>query len=239
MTNDDAASCPASRPHFPVLDEATYLNTASVGIVPSPVRANMQALAHNIASRGTLGFDDETETHVYDSARTNIARLIGAHADDVAIVQSTAEAIAQVAWWLRPPRGSNVVSLNIEFPSVTYPWLRVAEATGATVRIVEAPTDPDRSVFSALAAAIDERTAVVSVSHVQYATGRRFDLAELAALADAHQALLVVDATHSAGVLPLDVAAAEPAVLVASGSNGCAAHSAPEFAISGRISERV
>ena len=91
----------------------------------------------------------------------------------------------------RPVSGQNVVSLDCDFPTVTYPWIRIATETGVEVRLVSP---------RALVSAVDERTAVISVSHVQYATGHRFDLEELAELAHAHDALLAVDVAQSAGV---------------------------------------
>jgi cysteine desulfurase / selenocysteine lyase len=61
---------------------------------------------------------------------------------------------------------------------------------------------------------VDHDTAVICVSHVQYATGFRFDLRQLADLAHAHDALLVIDATQSAGMLPIDVRRDDVDVLV-------------------------
>ena len=64
---------------------------------------------------------------------------------------------------------------------------------------------------------MDEHTAVICVSHVQYATGHRLDPAGLVELARSVDATLVLDATQSAGVVPLDAAALGVDVLVSSG----------------------
>jgi selenocysteine lyase/cysteine desulfurase len=58
-----------------------------------------------------------------------------------------------------------------------------------------------------LADAIDERTALVAVTHVSYRTGSRLDLAAIAKLAHERGALLLVDAYQSAGAVPIDVGA--------------------------------
>lgn len=205
----------APRSDFPVLDEVTYLNTGSIGLVALQVQREAQAFAQDIAGRGTVGFDDAAETHVYDRARSAAARLIGADEDDIAITTSATEALAQVAWWLRPGAGTNIVSLDIEFPSVTYPWLRVSEETGAEVRLAKASADPAALTLDDVARLVDERTAVICISHVQYATGLRFDPAALALLAHAYGAVLVLDATQSAGAVPLDVRSVDIDVLVA------------------------
>src|SRR2546426_11317782 len=111
----------APRSDFPVLDEVTYFNTASFGLPPRPVQRAAREFDEQIASRGTVGFDDAAEALVYDGARDAVARLIGADASEVAIVGSVTEALGQLAWWLKPGREENVVSTMIEFPSGTYP----------------------------------------------------------------------------------------------------------------------
>jgi cysteine desulfurase/selenocysteine lyase len=135
----------------------------------------------------------------------------------VAITTHATEALCQVAWWLRPGAGENVVSADFEFPSVTYPWLRVAKETGAEVRLAGALAEPASFSRDTIAARVDERTAAICVSHVQYATGHRVDPAGLAALARDAEALLVLDVTQSAGVVPLDVDVLDVDVLVTSG----------------------
>ena len=77
-------------------------------------------------------------------------------------------------------RGTNIVSIDLEFPSVTYPWFRVAAETGADVRLVQAKDDPASLSLDSVAALVDDQTAVICVSHVQFATGHRFALDELA-----------------------------------------------------------
>ncbi len=207
----------APRSDFPVLEEFAYLNTASIALVPLPVRREAQAFAEEIAGRGTIGFDDAAEARVYDGVREAGARLLNANPEDIAVTTSAAEALGQVAWWLRPPEGTNVVSIDIEFPTVTYPWFRVASETGAEVRLVRALPHPEALSLDDVAARVDDDTAVICVSHVQYATGHRFDLAQLAELAHAHGATLVVDATQSAGMVPIDVRAADVDVLITGG----------------------
>ncbi|HKZ51748.1 MAG TPA: aminotransferase class V-fold PLP-dependent enzyme [Candidatus Acidoferrales bacterium] len=201
---------------FPGLQNLTYLNSASVAVTPVPVQRQMQAFQAQIASQGTVGFDDVAESKVYDGARSSVAKLLNANAEDIAIMTSATECLCQIAWWLRPGVGSNVVSIDIEFPSVTYPWLRIAQDTGAEVRLLPAKDDPDSLSLDALARLVDNRTAAVCVSHVQYATGHLLDPIQLAELAHAHKALLVLDTTQSSGVVPLDVRAAKFDVVLSS-----------------------
>jgi cysteine desulfurase / selenocysteine lyase len=205
------------RSDFPVLEEVVYLNTGSIGLEPLPVQRAAEELGSQIAGRGTVGFDDEIEKRVGDVPRAAAARLLGADPDDVAVVTHATEALCQVAWWLRPGAGKNVVSADLEFPSVTYPWLRIAQDTGVEVRLARALDDPAAFSLDTIAAEVDERTEVICASHVQYATGHRLDPAALVELARSVGAMLVFDATQSAGVVPLDAPALGVDVLVTSG----------------------
>jgi cysteine desulfurase/selenocysteine lyase len=193
------------RTDFPALTEFTYLNTASVGLIPLLVQERAEAFDRGVALRGSAALDEEAEIAVFEGTRAAAAKLIGAEPDDVAITASATLALGQIAWFLRPGRGENVVSVDLEFPSSTYPWLRIAEETGAEVRLVQRRDRPAGLSLDDVAALVDRRTRVLCVSHVQYATGHRLEPAELAALAHTHDALLLLDASQSAGAVPLDV----------------------------------
>ena len=67
---------------------------------------------------------------------------------------------------------------------------------------------------------VDDHTSVISISHVEYGTGQRFDLRWLSELAHSHGAILVVDATQSAGLMPIDVHKDDIDTLVAGGYKG-------------------
>jgi len=169
-----------------------------------------------LARGGTTGMDEAAEEAVFEDARRAAAELLGTVPDSIAIATSFTEALCQVAWWLRPGKGENVVSTEVDFPSTTYPWHRIAEETGCEVRLVGVLDDPEGFGVDKLAAAVDASTAVISVGHVQYLTGHLLDLRELADLAHDHGALLVADATQAVGQVPVDVTASGVDVLIAS-----------------------
>jgi ferrochelatase len=159
--------------------------------------------------------NEAAETAALEDARDAASKLWNAHRDNIAITTSFTEALGQVAWWLRPEAGTNVVSIDMEFPSVTYPWFRVGAETGAEVRLVKALEDPASLSEEDVAALVDDNTSVICVSHVQYATGHRLDPGALAELAHAHDAKLVLDATQSAGMVPTDVTESGADVVIA------------------------
>ncbi len=167
-----------------------------------------------LAQAGTTGMDEDTEVGILEDARQAAADLLGADPSTIAIGTSFTEALCQVAWWLRPGKGQNVVSSDADFPSVTYPWHRIAEDTGCEVRLVSVLDDPEGFDVSKIAEHVDSATAAICISHIQYLTGHLLDLHDLAALAHDQGALLIIDATQSAGQVPIDVAATGVDVLI-------------------------
>ncbi len=202
------------REDFPAFDRFTYLNTASAGLVPASAVSAAHEFEAELAQAGTTGMDEDTEVGILEGARQAAADLLGADPSTISIGTSFTEAVCQVAWWLRPGKGQNVVSSDADFPSVTYPWHRIAEDTGCQVRLVSVLEDPEGFDVAKIAEHVDSATAAICISHVQYLTGHLLDLHDLATLAHDHGALLIIDATQSAGQVPIDVTAAGVDVLI-------------------------
>jgi kynureninase len=101
-----------------------------------------------------------------------------------------------------------IVMTELDFPSVRYVYDALAARLGA--RIVVVPSeDGVRIDEERLMEAIDERTRLVSISHVLFRSAYVMDVARVSAHAHAMGALVSVDAYHSVGVLPVDVHALE------------------------------
>ena len=203
---------------FPTARSVTYLNSASISLMPTPAIDSMVKFQQQIAAGGTIGFDEEAETQALEGARNEAASLLGTHKEQIAILSSATIGICSFAWSVDLKRGSNVVSTDADFPSVVYPWMRLREEKGIEVRLAknhDGIVDEDE-----LESLVDNHTAVVSISHVEYGTGQRFDLRWLSELAHSHGALLMVDATQSAGLIPIDVDRDGIDVLVAGGYKG-------------------
>jgi cysteine desulfurase/selenocysteine lyase len=198
---------------FASAKRAGYLNAAAIGLMAAPVLARHETFSRDLAERGSTAFFDNVDA-ILKGPRAAGARLFGVHPSAVAAATSVYEVISQIAWWLNPRSGQNVVSIDIEPEAVTLPWLRVAADSGAEVRLAPLRNSPGSLSFDRIAELVDKNTVAICVSHVQWITGYRFDLKALAGLAHAHGALLVVDAMQSAGVIPIDAAACDADVLV-------------------------
>ena len=201
--------------HFPAISKSTYLNAASIALMYKGASEAAVAWQRDLALNGTLSFDEATEQNVFSSLHDVFAKLIGARSQDIAVGSSFTELVASLAWAMMPGRGENIVGVDVVFPSTIYPWLRVAHTTGCEIRLLGTTdyyADPEE-----LVGLIDDNTAAVAISHVEFGSGQRYDLRYLAESAHSNGALLVVDATQSAGAIPIDVWRDGVDILVAAG----------------------
>jgi len=188
---------------FPISKKIVYMNTAAVSLKPQKVIDSMIEFMRKYEMNGTCYFDDSLEEEVLEDARCRVAELIGCGKEDVALTTNTSEGINFIAHSVKFRRGDNVVTTDLEFPTVTYPWLRIAGEKGVEVRF--ASNRNGVVTVQELERLVDDRTRVVALSHVEYGSGLRYNLREVADLAHRHGALLVVDAVQSLGVIPLNV----------------------------------
>lgn len=187
---------------FPPIEKYTYFDAASVGLMHKGAAAAINEWQRALADDGTVAFDEAAEVEVLDKLNRAAAMLFNVDPDDIAVASSETVLMSSLAWAVMPPAGSTIVTPRVTHPSSIYPWIRVAQHTGAEIRWAE-----PRGLYvepESLAALIDDRTSVVCLSHAEYSTGQIYDLAYFSALAHKHDAYLVVDATQAAGQIPID-----------------------------------
>lgn len=189
------------RAAMPVAQRWAYFDHAAVAPLPAPSRAAVAAWADQASADGDVHWPDWNRR--LEDVRRSAARLVSAEADEIALVHSTTEGISLVAEGYPWRSGDNVVTLDNEFPSNLYPWLNLADR-GVEVRRVKT-TAAGRVDLGALAAACDDRTRIVTVSWVGFATGFRVDVGAVAEIAHARGALFFLDAIQGLGVFDVDV----------------------------------
>jgi selenocysteine lyase/cysteine desulfurase len=178
-----------------------YFDHAAVSPLPRPSAKVLADWTADVSENGDVNWPDSARG--VEETRKTAVRLIGADADEIALVPNTTVGLNLVAEGLDWRAGDNVVTLADEFPSNVYPWMNLGSRGVETRRV---PTEMcGRLDLDRLAAACDTRTRVVAVSWVGYATGYRHDLERIAAIAHERKALFVVDAIQGLGVFPLDV----------------------------------
>ena len=218
-----------NRLDYPSLHQSVYLNQASLGLIGQPAVTAMHAFIDNVARHGNLYMSDRDEVTCCGTLRERASRLLHCDSAQVAIVSSASEILGQLPMLLEPRPRSTVLAVSSDFPAITRPWLRLAALKGVTVRFVD--DQPTRDLTDTLIEAIDERTSVVTVSSVQYATGTVVDISRLRQRTVQVGACLVVDATQAAGAMRVNAAAWDADVVVASGYKWLGGHGGVAIAI--------
>ncbi len=183
---------------FPATAGRVYLNTAAVGLASRDLATTYH---ETIDVWTTNGFDYSRGEQAANTARSTVARLIGASASDIALIPSVSSAAGLVAAQFGPAgRGQNIVIGEREYSSNHFPW-RQLSVKGYDVRQVpfrKGGLEPD-----GVADLIDGGTQLVAFSGVQTATGHRSDIAVISELARAVGAIVFVDGSQMVGALPV------------------------------------
>jgi len=217
------------RSHYAALRESVYLNQASLGLIGQPAVSAMQNFIERVARHGNLYMSDSDEMEYCRALRECAARLFHADPSRVAITASASEILGQLPLLLPLKASATVLAVSSDFPAITRPWLRHSLSGSVVVRFVD--DLPDRDLTDTIIEAIDERTAVVAVSSVQYATGTVVDIPRLAKNASRAGAFLIVDATQAAGAVRVDTTKFSAHVVVASGYKWLGGHGGVALAV--------
>lgn len=195
------------RSEFPILAHSNYLVSNSLGAMPRGVPERLAEYAAEWANHGVRAWSREWWAMPGDVGDV-IAPLIGAGPGEVVMVPNVTLAQATIlsAIEYRAPR-NRIVMTALDFPSVRYVYDQLATRLGAEIIVV--PTPDGVSIDEQqLCDAIDERTALVAISHVMFKSAFIVDAARIVRRARAVGALVSLDAFHSVGVMPVNVKAA-------------------------------
>lgn len=187
------------RERFSLPDGLVYLDGNSLGALGVSVPAAVDDVVQEQWGQSLVG---SWNTHDWwDAPRrvgARIARLVGAAEHEVVVADSTSVNLFKAlvaAARLRSGRGTMVIEAS-NFPADLYIADAVADLLGMSVRRV----DPMEIVSS-----LDEDVAVVSLSHVDYRTGRAYDMARITKAVHDAGAVVVWDLSHSAGALEVSL----------------------------------
>lgn len=200
------------RGEFPSTADQVHMNHAGLSPLPRRVAAEIRAFADEAERAPSRAYPAWTAR--VDATRAAVARLVGGAADDIAFVPNTAAGLSMVAAGLTWQAGDNVVALADEYPSNVYPWWGLARF-GVETRMV--PRPHLRFGVDEIAAGVDARTRVVTVSAVDWQSGFRADLAALGEYCRSRDILLVVDGIQAVGAVAVDVVACGVDFLAAGG----------------------
>ena len=193
------------RKQFPVTENSTYLNTAAAGPL---ARATSDAAAEYYRQ-----MRDDGDTHwdewlaKREAVRQQVADFINAEPDEIGFTTNTSSGMNVIIDALE--NHGEVISCDLEFPTSTLPWMNrripvhLVKSVEGVVRVED------------IRSAMNVRTGIVCLSHVQYSNGFRMDIEQLSSAKGQHA--LVINAAQSAGVFDIDVKRMKVDALCATG----------------------
>ena len=189
------------RAEFPTLARTTFLNTCSLGALSRRSRAAVGAFLDLWEEHGAAAW---YRTWLGEAAalRAGFERLVNGAPGSVALAPSVGVALGVVASCYDYGARRRVITTALDFPTIPHQWL-----VRPGVEVVILPSDDGIGVpLERYAQAIDERTALVATSHVFFTSGYVQPIGEIARLAHAAGAHVLIDGYQAAGQLPVDVA---------------------------------
>jgi cysteine desulfurase / selenocysteine lyase len=182
-------------------EDATYLNLA--GQSPMP-KVSLRAIQSAIADKKYPHHrTDAVFYEIPNRIRTNIAQLIGAKSDEIALTTGASAGVTAVAYALDWKSGDEVITAAREFPLQYTIWKPMEERVGLKVKIV-APRERFLAADD-LIAAMTLNTRLVSVSLVRFDDASLLDAKRVAAACHAQGALLLLDVSQCCGAIPMNV----------------------------------
>jgi len=181
------------RRDFPVLERLAYLNAAAIGPIPRPVREAVDQFHRSLEEGGDRDWKQWMDRR--EEVRARVASFIGAAYEEIAFVPNTSAGMNLIVDMIGP--AGAVLSSELEFPTVTLPWLH----RGIAVHLLPAADGIVR--LESFERSQAPRAATIALSHVQFSNGGRIDLPAFG-LIKAHRHL-VISGSQSVGAFPIEV----------------------------------
>jgi selenocysteine lyase/cysteine desulfurase len=185
---------------FPVFEKVTYLNSCSQGALAIPVRDALNEYLDGMYEKGSLW---DQWVMKQEELRQLVAQAFKTAPSNVAITANASAGINSVISSIDFSGSKNrIVTTDLEFPTMGQ-ILHAQERRGA--KVIHVAAEPDGTLsLEKLEAALDDRVALVAVTHVCYRTGAMSDIKAVSQLAHKHGIPVIVDAYQSAGSIPID-----------------------------------
>ena len=202
------------RAEFPTLEHTNYLCSCSLGLLSRRTLAAVGRFTDLWTRYGAAAWYSHWLGEVA-ALRAEFAALINAGADEIAIMPNISSALAGISSSLQLSEGSEVITTDLDFPTVPHHFLAKA---GQGVRTVILKTSDNIQIeLDQYEKAVGDRTALVATSRVFFTSGYIQDMAAMADIAHRKGALLLVDDYQGTGQVPVDVKAVDVDILVTGG----------------------
>lgn len=198
---------------FPVTQKYVYMNHAGVAPLSKRVQKAMVDFVEDATVNGAVNVDEWVDT--IEECRDSAAELLNANNTEIAFMKNTTQGILIAANGVDWNEGDNVVTTAVEFPANVYPWWSLNERYGVETRMV--PEKDGIIHLQDLIDNIDDRTRVLTISHVEFASGFRNDITAIGEICRERDIWFVVDAIQSLGAIEVDVKKSKIDILAADG----------------------
>ena len=198
---------------MPVCEQYAYFDHAAVAPLPRCTADAIQDYAAVASVHGDAKWLDWAAK--VEGLRTGMTRLLNCNSAEIALVNNTTQGINLVAEGIPWRQGDNLVVPDNEFPSNMLPWQNL-ERLGVEVRQARIGAD-ERVKSEDLIPLVDERTRLVALSWVGFASGFRADVDAIVEQMHAKGAMVLLDAIQGLGAFPLDVTQTPVDFVVADG----------------------
>ena len=197
------------RSQIPTCQRMSYLNTGWSG--PSPARV-VEAMTKRLEYESYEGPTSqpvlESGEKLRQETREAVARLLNVSPTEVALTQNTTEGMNMVMSGFPWREGDEIITFDIEHPSVMVPCLYAQRRHGVQVRSLLLGTNDDwDTVVSKVEEALNPKTRMLVFSHIQFACGLRMPLDDIRRLTKDRGIYMLVDGAQTPGHISLDLAA--------------------------------
>jgi selenocysteine lyase/cysteine desulfurase len=187
--------------------DVIYLNTGFTGPSPQPVLDRIREVLEREASVGPASPDGLKFTRgLAGEAQEAVAGLLNATPEEIILTHGTTEGVHVVIYGMKWQPGDEMVTCNLEHPALGTPASVIEERYGAVSRRVEiSPQASAGEIVESFAGAINEKTKLVALSHVQFSCGLKLPIKAIADAAHRQGVPIIVDGAQTGGQLNIDV----------------------------------
>ena len=144
---------------------------------------------------------------IYGNARSGVARLLNADADEITLTDNTGEGMNIISYGINWHEGDEVITTNHEHISLLAPLYQLRDRYGILIRFADIGPTAERPVLKAIADLVTPRTRLISISHVTWTTGAVLNISEVAYMGREWGIPVLIDGAQSAGAIPADMKA--------------------------------
>ncbi len=208
LTLSDLTHVQRIRQEMPATTSRLYLNTGTFGPLPSCVVQAMQECLQAEWQNGRLGMAAfETMGNIYSNARSSVARLLNADAQEIALTDNTGEGLNIISYGISWHVGDEVITTNHEHHSLLAPLYQIRDRYGVVIRFADIGQMAERPIREAIADLVTPHTRLISLSHVTWTTGAVLNISEVASMGREIGIPVLIDGAQSAGAIPVDARA--------------------------------